>query len=68
MYVVDITQKKRSKVITLSEHTTITQRQIAQECSVSLGAVNKIINQKHNYGTIITTSQGALWPKTQYHD
>lgn len=58
MFVMDITPKKRSKVITLNEHTSMTQRQIAEECGISLGAVNRIIKQKLNLGTISPQRKG----------
>lgn len=43
----DITSRKRSKVITLHEHTSLNQRQIAKQCESSLGSVNKIIKLKN---------------------
>lgn len=43
----DIAPKKRSKVITLHEHTSLNQRQIAEQCQVSLGSVNNIIKLKN---------------------
>lgn len=44
--VMDITPRKISQVITLLEHTSLTQRQIAEQCEVSLGSVNNIIQLK----------------------
>ncbi len=41
----DISPKKRTKIVTLSENTSLTQRDIAKECNVSFGAVNKILKQ-----------------------
>jgi len=47
-----ITARKGSKIITLSEHTSMTQRQIALECSLSVGAVKRIIRQQSETGSI----------------
>ena len=46
----DITPKKRSKIITLHEFGNKTKRQVAAECRVSLGAVNNIIRKKMRWG------------------
>lgn len=54
----DITPRKRSKIITLHEHSTMTQRAIAKECSVSLGAVNRLIRQKADYGSVSPRRKG----------
>lgn len=48
----DITPKKREIIITLAEYTSMRQKYIATECSVSLGAVNKIIKQKRETGSV----------------
>lgn len=39
----DLTVKVREKIITLSKYSSMTQRQIAQECQVSLASVNKFV-------------------------
>ena len=54
----DITPRKRSKIVTLHEHSSMTQRQIAQECKVSLGAVNKIIHLHLQTGTVSPKRKG----------
>lgn len=38
--------KRRKKIITLNEHTSMTQSSIAMECDVSLGAVNKLLSRR----------------------
>ena len=48
----DITPRKRERIITLSEHTPMTQRDIAKECCVSLGAVKRIIKKKKETGSV----------------
>ena len=41
----DISPKKKStKIVTLKEYTSVTECDIAKECGVSLGAVNKILS------------------------
>jgi len=54
----DITPKKRTKIVTLSEHTSMTQKDIAKECDVSLGAVNKILKRKRETGMIGVNRKG----------
>lgn len=41
----------------LSEHSSMTQRDIVKECGVSLRAVNKILKQKMDTGTIDMTKK-----------
>ena len=48
----DITARNGSKIITLSEHTSMIQRQIALECSLSVDAVKRIIRQQSETGSI----------------
>lgn len=59
----DISPKKRTKIVTLSEHTSMTQRDIAKECCVSLGAVNKILKKKRETGTIEVNRKGKCGRK-----
>lgn len=59
----DITPRKRERIITLSEYTPMTQRDIAKECCVSLGAVNKIIKQKKNLGSVEVQRKGKCGRK-----
>lgn len=59
----DITPRKREKIITLSEHTSMTQRDIASECSVSLGVVNKLIKQKRETGSVEVQRKGKCGRK-----
>lgn len=48
----DITPRKREKIITLSEHTSMSQRDIARTCGVSQGAVSKIVKLKKETGSV----------------
>lgn len=59
----DITPRKRTKIVTLSEHTSMTQRDIAKRCNVSVGAVNKILKQKRDTGTIEVNRKGRCGRK-----
>ena len=61
----DIIPKKRSKIITLHEFGNITQRQIAAECRVSLGAVNNIIRKKNEMGSISPQKERTMWAKAK---
>lgn len=54
----DLMPKKRSKVIILNKHTSMTQRQIPAECGVSLAAVNKIIRHNPELGRITSQQKG----------
>lgn len=42
---------KRDTIVTLGKHTSLSQRSIANECGVSLCAVNKILKQKRDVGS-----------------
>lgn len=59
----DITARKREKIITLSEHTSMTQRDIAKNCLVSLGAVNKLLKQKRETGSVEVKRKGKCGRK-----
>lgn len=48
----DITPRKREKIVTLSEHTTMSQREIARTCGVSQGVVSKIVKRKRETGSV----------------
>ena len=48
----DITPRKRAKIVTLREHTTISQRKIAENVGVSLGSVSSILKQKRETGNV----------------
>uniref|UniRef100_A0A1B6C860 Paired domain-containing protein n=1 Tax=Clastoptera arizonana TaxID=38151 RepID=A0A1B6C860_9HEMI len=54
----DLTTRKRRKIVTLHEHTSLTQRQIAEQCGVSLGSVNNIIKLKNVTGSIYPKRKG----------
>lgn len=59
----DISPNNRTKIVTLREHTSMTQRAIATECGVSLGAVNRILKQKRDIGTIEVNRKGKCGRK-----
>lgn len=59
----DISLKKRTKIVTLSEYKPMTQRHIAKEFSVSLGAINNILKQKKDTGTIEANRKGKCGRK-----
>jgi hypothetical protein len=44
--IMDLAPRKRSKIITVHEHTSLTQREIAGQCDAISGVVNKIIKLK----------------------
>ena len=48
----DITPRKRSKIVTLRDHTTMSQRKIAESVGVSLGSVNNILKQTRETGNV----------------
>ncbi|KAJ4442832.1 hypothetical protein ANN_04425 [Periplaneta americana] len=54
----DTTPRKRSKIITLAEHSSMTQRQIATECHIGLGTVNSIIKRYRETGSITPQRKG----------
>lgn len=54
----DTTPRKRSKIITLAEHSSMTQRQIAAECHVGLATVNSIIKRYRETGSITPQKKG----------
>jgi len=59
----DITPRKRSKIVALSQHTQMTQRQIASECSVGLGTVNDIIKRFRETGSFSPKRKGKCGRK-----
>ena len=48
----NITPKKRAKIVTLRDHTTMSQRKIAESVGVSLGSVSSILKQKRETGNV----------------
>jgi hypothetical protein len=59
----DLTPRKRSKIIKLHEHTSLTQREIAEQCEVRLGAVKKIIKLKNETDSISPQRKGRCGRK-----
>lgn len=59
----DITPRKRSKIVALSEHTNMTQRQIAIECGVGLGTVNALVKQFKETGSVSPRRKGSCGRK-----
>ncbi|KAJ4447397.1 hypothetical protein ANN_09403 [Periplaneta americana] len=54
----DTTPRKRSKIITLAEHSSMTQREIAAECHIGLATVNSIIKRYRETGSITPQKKG----------
>ena len=54
----DITPRKRAKIVILREHTTISQRKIAETVGVSLGSVSSILKQKRETGNVEVQRKG----------
>ena len=54
----DITPRKRAKIVTLREHTTISQRKIAETVDVNLGSVSSILKQKRETGNVEVQRKG----------
>ena len=48
----DITTRKRAKIVTLRNHTTMSQRKIVESVDVSLGSVSSILKQKRETGNV----------------
>ncbi|GFU62796.1 uncharacterized protein TNCV_1350511 [Trichonephila clavipes] len=48
----DTTPRKRTKIVTLSQHTSMTVRDIAAAAGVGKSSVSRIINQQKNFGTV----------------
>ena len=59
----DITPRKRAKIVTLREHTTISQRKIAETVGVSLGSVSSILKQKRETGNVEVKRKGRCGRK-----
>ena len=59
----DITPRKRAKIVTLREHTTISQRKIAETVGVSLGSVSSILKQKRETGNVEVQRKGRCGRK-----
>ncbi|XP_063855001.1 uncharacterized protein LOC135097165 [Scylla paramamosain] len=48
----DVTPRKRTKIVTLHEHTSSTYREIAKIVGVSLATVSRVIKLKHDTGSV----------------
>ena len=59
----DISPKKRSKIVTLSEFTDKNQREIARICGVSQSVVSKILKKKKSTGSVLATRIGKCGRK-----
>lgn len=47
----DVTPRKRSKIVTLHQYGNMSQRKIADECKVGLATVNRIVKQFNETGS-----------------
>ena len=48
----DIIPRKHAKIVKLRDHTTMSQRKIAERVGVSLGSVSSILKQKRETGNV----------------
>ena len=48
----DINSKKRTKIVTLRDYTTMSQRKIAESVVVNLRSVSSILKQKRETGNV----------------
>ncbi|GFW96599.1 hypothetical protein TNCV_2846561 [Trichonephila clavipes] len=48
----DITPRKRTRTVTLSQHTSMTVKDIAAAVGVGKSSVSRIINQQKNFGKV----------------
>lgn len=56
----DITPKRRTKMVILNKHTSMTQKNIAKECGVHLKAVNKNLKKKEKRGSLRLTEKEIM--------
>ena len=54
----DITPRKRAKIVRLRDHTIMSQRKIAESVGVSLGFVSSILKQKRKTGNVEVQRKG----------
>ena len=59
----DITPRKRAKIVTLRDHTTMPQRKITKSVGFSLGSVSSIFKQKRETGNVEVQRKGRYGRK-----
>ena len=59
----DITPRKRAKIVTLCDHTTMYQRKIAESVGVSLRSMSSIPKQKRGTGNVEVQRKGRCGRK-----
>lgn len=59
----DVTPRKRSKIVTLHQYGNMSQRKIADECKVGLATVNRIVKQFNETGSYSAKRIGNCGPK-----
>lgn len=59
----DTTPRKRIKIVTLNEHTSLTQREIACQCAIGVATVNRIIRQHSETGSVSPQRSGKCGRK-----
>jgi transposase len=66
----DVTPRKRTKIVTLHEHTAKTYRDIASVVGVSLATVSRVIKLKHETGSVSPKRKGNCGrkKKTSHRD
>ena len=59
----DITPRKSAKIVTLRDHTTMSQRKIAESVGVSFGSVSSILKQKREAENVEVQRKGRCGKK-----
>ena len=63
----DITPRKRAKIVTLSDHTTMSQRKIAESVGVNLGSVRSIFKKKKRNRKCSSPKKSKVWKEKKYY-
>ena len=64
--IIDITSRKRAKIITLRDHTTMSQRKFAESVRVSLRSVSSVLKQKGKTGNVKVQRKERYGRKKNY--
>ena len=62
----DIIPRKHAKIVTLHDHTTMSQRKIAESVGVSLRSVSSILKQKREIVNVEVQKKGRCGRKKNY--
>ena len=63
--IMDITPKKRAKVVALREHTHMTIRKIEEELTLTKSTVGRILKMKEDCSDVTTTNKRGRCGRTQ---